>query len=420
MSRRVVVTGVGPVTPIGAGKDAFWDGLRSGRSGVRRVDDLIDLEGIDVKIGAPIVGFDPTQFIDPKKARRMDRSIQLALAACSLALADANISSSAIDPYRAAVVAGTGIGGMETFDANLREMLSRGPRRVSPFFVTSLMPNAMAGEISIEHGFRGVNLGVVSACASSAHAIGLAAHLVATGLADVALAGGAEAVLLRITYAGFARIGAVSRRNDEPARASRPFDRDRDGFVMGEGGGFVVLEAEEGATRRGAHVYGELAGFGMTADASHITAPAEDGDGARRAILLALAAAGRQPEDVDYINAHGTSTEANDRVETLAIRRALGDHADRVHVSATKSQIGHLLGAAGGVEVIATLLAMENSLIPATLNYEVPDPSCDLNYTPTSVRRPIRVALSNSFGFGGQNACLVFVRESEGSARTGG
>jgi 3-oxoacyl-[acyl-carrier-protein] synthase II len=405
------VTGLGPVTPIGIGKEAFWEGLRSGRSGVCRVDDRVDLDGIDVKIGAPVRDFDPLAFMDAKHARRVDRSAQLALAGSSLALSDADFARAGYDADRVAVVTGTGIGGMETFEVNFREMLERGPRRVSPFFVTSLMPNALAGEISIEFGLRGVNFGVVSACASSAHAIGLAAHLVSSGLADAAVAGGAEAVLLRITFAGFARIGAVSRRNDEPERASRPFDLGRDGFVMGEGAGFVILEDYDRAAARGARIYAELAGCGMTGDAFHITSPAEDGDGARRAIELALGQAGIDPSDVDYINAHGTSTEPNDRIETAAIKRALGPAAARVKISSTKSQIGHLLGAAGGVEAIATLLSMEHSFIPATKNYEVPDPQCDLDYTPIPIALPIRVALSNSFGFGGQNAVLAFVRE---------
>jgi len=411
MTRRIVVTGVGPITPIGIGKDAFWDGLRSGRSGVCRVDDRIDLDGIDVKIGAPVRDFDPLAFLDAKQARRIDRSAQFAIAASRLAIDDARLGEAGLPPERVAVITGTGIGGMETFDENVREMLDRGPRRVSPFFVTSLMPNALAGEVSIEFGFRGVNFGVVSACASSAHAIGLASHLIATGLADAAVAGGAEAVLLRITYAGFARIGAVSRRNDEPEKASRPFDLGRDGFVMGEGAGFVILEDRERALARGAKIYAEIAGFGMTGDAHHITSPAEDGDGAKRAIELALSQAGLSPSEVDYINAHGTSTEPNDRIETLAIKRAFGDAAWQVKISSTKSQVGHLLGAAGGVEAIATLLAMEHGLIPATINYETPDPACDLDYTPRPVTTPIRVALSNSFGFGGQNAVLAFVRE---------
>jgi len=408
MDRRVVVTGLGPVTSIGEGKDAFWEGLREGRSGVCRVDHLIHLEGIDVLIGAPVLSFDPEAHIEPKKARRLDRSTQLGLAAAQLAVSDASLDFGALDLDRIGVVAGTGIGGLLTFEENFNILSEKGPRRISPFFVPRMMPNALAGEISIAHGLRGVNFGVVSACASSAHAIGLAADLIRSGRADCILAGGAESVMLRITFAGFARMGAVSRRNDEPERASRPFDLDRDGFVMGEGAGFVVLETAEHAARRGATAYAELAGFGMTADAFHITAPCEDGAGQRRAITLAMEQAAVEPDEVDYINAHGTSTPLNDPAETQAIKGALGDAAKRVKISSTKSQIGHLLGAAGGVEAVATVLSIVHEYIPATLNYETPDPACDLDCTPEPVTARIRVALSNSFGFGGQNATLLF------------
>jgi len=410
MARRIVVTGLGPVTSIGIGKDAFWTGLSEGRNGVRRVDDRIDLEGIDVLIGAPAVDFDPHVFIDPKRARRIDRSSQLALAAARLAVEDASLESPTLESHRVGVIAGTGIGGLMTFEENFKILTEKGPRRISPFFVPRMMPNALSGEISIEFGLRGANFGIVSACASSAHAIGLAAELIRSGACDCVLAGGAEAVMLRITYAGFARMGAVSRRNDEPERASRPFDLDRDGFVMGEGAGFLVLESAEHADARGATAYAEIAGFGMTADASHITAPCEDGDGQRRAMLLALEQAQVPPEAVDYINAHGTSTPLNDPAETMAIKGAFGGAAKTVRVSSTKSQIGHLLGAGGGVEAIATILSMTHGHIPATLNYETPDPACDLDYTPESVSVPIAVALSNSFGFGGQNATLLFKR----------
>jgi len=279
------------------------------------------------------------------------------------------------------------------------------------------MPNAIAGEIAIEHGLRGPNFGVVSACASSAHAIGVAGELIRSGLVDCVIAGGAEAVLVRIAYAGFAQIGAVSRRNEAPQRASRPFDKDRDGFLMGEGAGFLVLEDRDTALARGARIYAELAGFGMTADAYHITAPLEDGAGAAQAIRISLTRAGIAPQEIDYINAHGTSTPLNDRSETLAIKAALGEAARRVKISSTKSQIGHLLGAAGSVEAIATLLSMEHGLIPATQNYETPDPECDLDYTPESTSRSIGVALSNSFGFGGQNAALVFRAISQKASR---
>ena len=415
MSRRVVVTGLGPVTPIGVGRDPFWDALIAGRSGVRRVDDLVNLEDIEVKIGAPMPDFDPLEYIDPKKARRLDRSAHFALAAAKLALKDAAIDLPHCDLARFGVVAGTGIGGMETFADNFTTLAERGPRRVSPFFVPRMMPNAICGEISIEHGLKGANFGVVSACASGAHAIGLASKLIQAGDLDCALAGGAEAVLLTVTYAGFTRMGALSKRNDAPEAASRPFDRDRDGFVMGEGAGLLLLESYDHAAARGAFIYAALDGFGMSADASHITSPVETGEGAAQAMQQALAFADSRPEEVDYINAHGTSTLPNDVVETRAIKRALGeDVAHRVKVSATKSQVGHLLGAAGGVEAIATILSMKHGFIPATLNQEHPDPECDLDYTPQPCSHDIHTALSNSFGFGGQNACLLFRSLDEG------
>ena len=408
MTRRIVVTGLGPITPIGIGKDAFWDALAKGQSGVKRVDDRIDLDGIDVRIGAPVDTFDPLLFMDRKTAHRTDRATQFALAATQLALADAGLARGDWDPDRAGVVVGTGIGGLETMEQNFTALFQGGPRKVSPLFIPRLMPNAIAGQISIEHGLRGPNFGVVSACASAAHALGVAADLIRTGQLDCAVAGGSEAVLLRISYAGFSQMGALSKRNDDPARASRPFDRDRDGFVMGEGAGIIILEAEDHANARGARVYGELAGFGMSADAQHITAPAADGRGAAQAMILAMARAGVDRKDVDYINAHGTSTKLNDSAETVAIKLAFGEHAGKLKISSTKSQIGHLLGAAGGVEAIATLLAMGKGFIPATLNYEHPDPECDLDYTPRGTHLEIKTALSNSFGFGGQNAALLF------------
>ena len=417
MGRQVVITGIGPLTPIGTGRDAFWDALRSGRSGACRVDDLIDLTDIDVKIGAPVREFDPLDHMDRRRARRLDRAAQFALVAAQLALADAGLEKDTLSPDRSGVVAGTGIGGLQTMEETYGILRDAGPRRVSPFFVPRLMPNAIAGEIAIEHGLRGPNFGVVSACASSAHAIGVAGELIRSGLVDCVIAGGAEAVLVRIAYAGFAQIGAVSRRNEAPQRASRPFDKDRDGFLMGEGAGFLVLEDRDTALARGARIYAELAGFGMTADAYHITAPLEDGAGAAQAIRISLTRAGIAPQEIDYINAHGTSTPLNDRSETLAIKAALGEAARRVKISSTKSQIGHLLGAAGSVEAIATLLSMEHGLIPATQNYETPDPECDLDYTPESTSRSIGVALSNSFGFGGQNAALVFRAISQKASR---
>ncbi|UCF09419.1 MAG: beta-ketoacyl-ACP synthase II [Candidatus Bipolaricaulota bacterium] len=413
MERRVVVTGIGPVTSIGIGGDAFWSGLASGRSGVRRVDDRMDLERIPVKIGAPVDAFDPLEFMDARRARRLDRTSQFALAASALAIADARLEPETFPGERVGVIAGTGIGGLETMGDNLAVLAESGPRRVSPFFVTRLMPNAIAAEISIEHGLRGVNFGVVSACASGAHAVAIGAELVRSGLLDAAIVGGSEAVMLPITYAGFAKIGALSQRNDEPERASRPFDVDRDGFVIGEGAGMLVLEEEGAARKRGARLLVEIAGSGMTADATHITAPAEDGAGAAEAMVLAMRQGGVATADVTYINAHGTSTELNDRAETRAILSALGESdARRLRVNSTKSQIGHLLGAAGAVEAIATILAMEHRLIPATLNHETPDPECTLDYTPEAVEAEVEFAISNSFGFGGQNAAVLFRRVS--------
>ncbi len=408
MDKHVVVTGIGPLTPIGIGKEAFWDSLISGKSGVRRVDDLIDLSDIDVKIGATVQDFDPLDYMDRRRARRIDRSAQFALAASKLALCDANLLPDKIPSSRAAVIAGTGIGGLQTMEENFAALAEYGPRRISPFFIPRLMPNAVAGEIAIEFGMRGPNFGLVSACASSAHAIGIAYELIKSGLCDMALAGGAEAVLVRIAYAGFTKIGALSKRNSEPERASRPFDLHRDGFIMAEGGGFLILEEENRAINRGAHIYGKLIGFGMSADAEHITAPAEDGSGAAQAMKQAMQRAKINASQIDYINAHGTSTVLNDKVETIAIKAVFKDYARSIKVSSTKSQTGHLLGAAGAVEVIATLLSMQHGLIPATQNYEHADPDCDLDYTPKNTEKDIDVALSNSFGFGGQNAALIF------------
>ncbi len=408
MPNRVVVTGLGPLTPIGMGKTAFWEALRTGKSGVCRVDDRLDLSGIEVKIGSPVVDFDPLDHMDRRRARRLDRAAQFALVATKLALDDANLDAEKIDAERTGVVAGTGIGGLETMEMNYAALTEHGPRRVSPFLIPRLMPNAIAGQIAIEYGLRGPNFGVVSACASSAHAIGIAREMIRSGLVDRVVAGGSEAVLVRIAYAGFVQISAISKRNDEPQRASRPFDRDRDGFVMGEGAGFLILEERKCALAREAHIYAEIIGFGMSADAEHITAPAENGAGAAQAMKTAIDRAGILPAEIDYINAHGTSTLLNDRAETEAIKTALGEAAQTVKISSTKSQTGHLLGAAGSVEAIATLLSMEHGFIPATLNYENPDPECDLDYTPRSIDKTIDIALSNSFGFGGQNAALLF------------
>lgn len=406
--RRVVITGIGVITPIGTGKEAFWQGLSEGRSGVSRVDDLIDLKDVGAKIGAYNRDFDPLRFMDKKRARRLGRASQLALAAAKLAFEDGRLDLAQEDRDRIGVVIGTGIGNIEALTENYDILLQKGPGRVSPFFVPMFMPNAVAGEISIEWGLRGPNYGTVSACASSNHALGLAADAIRYGYADVMITGGTEAVSLPLTFAGFDQMGALSRRNDEPQRASRPFDRDRDGFVVGEGAGILILESLEHARARGAYIYAELASIGMTADAGHITAPDEQGEGARKAMLMALERAGVRPEEVDYINAHGTATPLGDVSETRAIKRLFGAHAYKLAVSSTKSQIGHLLGAAGAVEAIATLMALERGILPPTINLENPDPECDLDYVPNRARpAKVQIALSNSFGFGGHNSAIL-------------
>lgn len=407
--RRAVITGLGAVTPLGIGKVEFWRGLKEGRSGVRRVDDIVNLEGIAAKIGAPVVGFDPLDYMDKKRARRLGRSTQLAMAATRLALQDAHLDLEREDKTRVGVLIGTGIGNIEVLVENHLTLLRQGPHRVSPFFVPMFMPNAAAGEISIEWGLGGPNYGIVSACASSNHALGVAADFVRLGYAEVMLAGGAESVLLALTFAGFDQARALSRRNDEPQRASRPFDAERDGFVVGEGAGLIILESLEHARARGAHIYGELAGHGMTADAHHITAPAPDGLGPKRAMEMALQRAAVSTDQVDYINAHGTSTVLGDAAETQAIKMLFGERAYKIPVSSTKSQIGHLLGGAGAVEAVATFMALEEGILPPTINYEHPDPRCDLDYVPNEARpAKVQIALSNSFGFGGHNSALLF------------
>jgi 3-oxoacyl-[acyl-carrier-protein] synthase II len=406
--RTVVVTGIGVVTPIGTGKEAFWQGLIVGRSGVGRVDDLIDLQEVGAKIGAYNRDFDPLRFMDKKRVRRLGRSSQMALAAAKLALEESRLDLNSANLDRMGVVIGTGIGNIEALTENYDILLQKGAGRVSPFFVPTFMPNAVVGEISIEWGLRGPNYGTVSACASSNHAIGLAADAIRYGYADVMVTGGTESVTQPLTFAGFDQMGALSRRNDAPERASRPFDRDRDGFVVGEGAGILMLESLEHARARGAYIYAELASIGMTADAGHITAPDEQGEGARKAMLMALERAGVRPEEVDYINAHGTATPLGDVSETRAIKRLFGAHAYKLTVSSTKSQIGHLLGAAGAVEAIATLMALDRGMLPPTMNLEHPDPECDLDYIPNKARpAKVRVALSNSFGFGGHNSAIL-------------
>ena len=412
MRRRVVVTGIGPVTPVGIGREVFWRSLTEGRSGIGPVT-LFDASGFPVKIAGEVTDFDPSEYVDRKAIRRTDRAVHLGLAAAKLAWDDAG--SPQVEPSRVAVVISTGIGGLTTMTEQHRVLLERGPDRVSPFMVPAMMPNAAAGHIAMELGFTGPNTCITTACAAGAHAVGEAYRYVADGLADLAVAGGTEAVITPLAMAGFAQMQALSR-NADPERASRPFDANRDGFVLSEGACVLVLEDADRAAERGAHVFAEVAGYGASADAFHITQPEPQGGGAVLAMQAALADAGEQAEAVDHINAHGTSTPLNDAAETRAIKKALGDHAYRVAVSSTKSMTGHMLGAAGAVEAAAIALAVERGLVPPTINLETPDPECDLDYVPNEAREAdVRLALSNSFGFGGQNA-VVALRKADRAA----
>lgn len=402
----MLVTGLGVVCPLGVGRDQFFSGLRQGRVAIRRVDEELDLRGIRARVAGVADRFDPLEFLERKRARRMGRATQMAVAAALLACQDAGFTPK--DTARGGVAVGTGIGAMEALVDNHLVLLERGAERVSPFLAPIMMPNAPAAEVSIELGIRGPSLGVVTACAAGAHAIGIAWGWIREGLVDWALAGGTESVLIPLVFAAFDRMGALSK-NPDPATASRPFDAQRDGFVLGEGAGMLLLESEQHARGRGATPLAELAGFGLSSDAFHITAPPEDGAGARRAMAGALESAGLSPAEVEYINAHGTSTPLNDRAETAAIKALLGARAYGVPVSSTKSQIGHLLGAAGAVEAGAALFALVEGVLPATVTWRVRDPECDLDYVPQEPRpATVHTALSNSFGFGGQNACLAF------------
>lgn len=413
---RVVITGMGVVSPIGIGVGAFWKAVLDGLSGTRRVDGMINLDGIPTKVGAPVEGFDPGDLRDlNRNPRKLDRAAQMTLVAAKEALDDARLDPAGENSERVGVIIGTGIGGIQSLVENHGLFLQHGPERVGPRFISQLMANSLAAEVALTFGFRGINFGVVTACASANHAIGLAGGLLRGGFADVVIAGGGEAALIPLTFAGFSRAGALSQRNDQPERASRPFDRERDGFVMGEGAGVLVLETLGHARERGAAVHGEFLGFGMNDDAYHITAPDPEGRGARDAMDLALRQAGISPSQVDYINAHGTSTPLNDKIETLAIKALFGDHAHRLSISATKSQTGHLLGAAAAVEAVATILAIKEDLVPPTINYDHPDPECDLNYTPhRPAHRRVDIAISNSFGFGGHNAVIVLGKPGMG------
>jgi 3-oxoacyl-[acyl-carrier-protein] synthase II len=410
MRKRVALTGIGVITPIGIGKEAFWTGLMEGRSGVRRITSF-DPSTYDTQIAGEVVDFDPGSFMDRKEVRRNDRFVQFAVAAARLALDDAGFAITPHNAERVGVIIGSGIGGAKTWEEQHQVLLERGPGRVSAFFVPMIIVNMASGIVSILEGAKGPNLSIVSACATGGHAIGDALRAIQHDEAEAMICGGSEAALTPLSLAGFCTMKAMSTRNDAPEKASRPFDANRDGFVMGEGAGIVLLEEWESAERRRARIYAEVVGYGTSADAYHITQPDPEGDGAARAMRLALRDAGLEPAQVDYINAHGTSTPYNDRLETLAIKRVWGEDARRVPVSSTKSMTSHLLGAAGGVEAITCALAIERGMLPPTINYEVPDPECDLDYVPNTAR-PARVgvAMSNAFGFGGHNAILVLRR----------
>ena len=415
MKRHVVVTGLGAVTPLGNDVPSLWEGLLSGRSGVGPIT-LFDPADMEVRIAAEVKGFDPVALFGRREARRNDRFTLFALEAARQAVDDAGLQCEGENGGEVGVLIGSAIGGILTLLENHNVLQTSGPRRVSPFMVPMMMPNAASAAVAIKYGLRGPNLCVASACATGSHAIGEAAEVIRRGHAEAMVCGGSEAVVDPLSLSAFKNMGAISTRNDEPERASRPFDAGRDGFVMGEGAGVLVLESSEYAGQRGARIYCELAGYGASADAWHITAPDEAGQGAARAMGCALLDAGLSPEDVDYINAHGTGTLLNDRVETKAIRTVFGPHADRLAVSSTKSMVGHLMGAAGAVEAIACIQSLVTGWVHPTLNYETPDPECDLDYVPDQARRTEpRVVLSNSFGFGGHNGCLIFRRWGEPS-----
>lgn len=408
--RRVVVTGVGMVSPLGNSAEESWQNLVAGRSGARPVESF-DVSEFPTRFAATVVGFDPTVYLPAKDVKRLSTFIHFALGASCQALEDAGLGAvgESQDADRSGVAVGSGIGGLPGIEANHLEYLNGGCRKISPFFVPGHIINMAAGTISLHYGLRGPNIAVVTACTTGTHNIGEAARLISYGDADVMVAGGAEAAISPLGIGGFSAARALSRRNDEPERASRPWDRDRDGFVLGEGAGVMVLESLEHAEARGARIYAELLGYGTSADAYHVTAPAEDGRGARICMMGALRDAGMTPEEVDYINAHGTSTIAGDLVECRAIRDLFGTHADRLLVSSSKSMTGHLLGAAGGVEAIFSVLAIRDGIAPPTINLDQPDEGCDLDFVPHTARAAeIRVSLSNSFGFGGTNGTLVF------------
>jgi len=407
MNRRVVVTGVGAVTPIGNSKDEFWKSIKEGVCGIDYVT-RFDASNFTCRMAAEVKDFDVTQYIDKKEAKRMDRFTHYAVAAAKMAVEDAKLDTGNINQERFGVILGSGIGGIETFEEQHTNLLNKGPERVSPFLIPMMISNMAAGQIAIIFGAKGINETIVSACASGTNAVGDAFSLIRSGKMDVVITGGAEAPITPISFAGFCSMKAMSTRNENPKCACSPFDAERDGFIMGEGAGILVLEELEHAKSRGVDIIAEIVGYGSTDDAYHITAPAPDGEGAAKAMQLAIEDAGIRSEDIDYINAHGTSTPYNDKFETIAIKTVFGEHAYKLAVSSTKSMTGHLLGAAGGIEAVICALALQEGYIPPTVNFKNPDPDCDLDYVFNQGRaRDIRYAMSNSFGFGGHNATIV-------------
>ena len=413
MINRVVITGVGLVTPIGIGKEEFWQSLIQGKSGIDKIS-YFDTSEYPTKIAAEVKNFNYMNFISPKEANRMDKSTQFSIVSAMLALEDSELEITEINSHSTGVIIGSGIGGIGTFEKQHKILLENGPRRVSPFFVPMMISNISAGEIAIKIGAKGPNGVITTACASSTHAIGIAFKLLQQGDAQIILSGGTEAAISPMALAGFCKMKALSVQNNEPSRASRPFDSERDGFIMGDGAGILILETLKHAKNRNANIYAEILGFGMTADAYHITAPAPNGEGAIKAMEIALTNAKISPSQIDYINAHGTSTPLNDKLETLAIKKVFGKHAYDLKISSNKSMTGHLLGASGGVEAIATALTIKNNIIPPTINYNSPDPECDLDYTPNKSKNGVvNYAISNSFGFGGHNGVIVLGKYKE-------
>ena len=413
MARRVVVTGVGLVTPLGIGTEATWEGVRAGKCGIGPITQF-DASAFSCRIAGEVKGFDPSRYIEKKEIKKMGRFIQFAIVAAEYALKDSGLLVTPEIAEMVGVYIGSGIGGFEVIEREHQTLLEHGPRRISPFFIPATIVNLASGYVSIRSGAKGPNSATATACTTSAHSIGDSFRMIQHDDADAMICGGTEACITPMGIGGFAAMRALSTRNDEPQRASRPWDLDRDGFVVGEGAGILVLEELEWARRRGARILAEIVGYGMSADAFHVTAPPDDGDGAFRVMRNALRDARLEPHQVDYINAHGTSTEVGDRAETAALKRAFGDHAYRLAVSSTKSMTGHLLGGAGGLEAGITVMAIRDQVAPPTINQENPDPQCDLDYVPNHAR-PMKIehALSNSFGFGGTNGCLIFKRYSE-------